>query len=100
MSTNIFDLRVSFLQALINKPTYSLSPVELQHFNFGFSVDFPLLKFSLDASDVTIHDLKLGFEIKVELAFLKCQEERSLGINLAHWCDHQGRASKHIPMVV
>ena len=100
MRTYIFDLRVSFLEAPVDKPRYALGPVELEHFYFGFSVDFSFLEFFLDAFDVTDAYHKLFIKIKIELSFLKCQQKRSFCIYLAHRCYHQRRARKCITMVI
>ena len=55
------------------EPGQNLSPVELQHFYFGVTVNFSIDELFLDAFDVTIHDSQFLVEINEESAFLECQ---------------------------
>ena len=98
--TYLLDLSVIFLAAPIDKPSYNLGPVELKHFNFGFTVDFSEFEFCLDAFNMTVHNNELLFEIEVEYAFFKCQQKRYLRMVFTNRREHQCNARECVAMVV
>ena len=66
-----FNLIVISLAPLFYEPGQNLGPIELQLFQFGFSIYIAVDELFLDASDVAIHNHELALKIHVEVPFLE-----------------------------
>lgn len=53
----------------MDEPAKYMSPIELQHFQFGISIDFPINKLFLDVGNMAVHNRKFFFKVDMELTF-------------------------------